>query len=145
MAETFEVEGLRELEQKLLKLGGKVGVKLLRQAGREAMKPVLQDAIRGANVDTGDLRQSMQIGTTKGKKDAVVNINVGPIRKRALKSQGGREFSRTNAKAIAQEYGTKRQKADPFLRPALQRNANKVLRIFKKALMERIEKEARKP
>lgn len=144
MAERFKVEGLKELEKAMVSLGGKIGLKVLRSAGREAMKPVLESAKAGANEDTGSLRASLAINATKGKGKTAININVGAHRKKALKSQGGQVLTRTNQKAIAQEYGTKRQKAEPFLRPALQRNAARVLSIFKTSLAKKIDQEAKK-
>jgi HK97 gp10 family phage protein len=140
MAKSFDVEGLADLEKNLVKLGAKMGVKLLGQAGRKAMKPVLDAAKEGANVKTGDLRSAMAISTRKGKGNTAININVGATKSKALKSQGGQKLAGVNQKAIAQEYGTKKQKAEPFLRPALEQNVQKVLSIFKSELTARIEK-----
>ena len=142
--EDFAVTGLRELEKALLDLEPAVGVKVLRAAGREAMKPVLEAATQDAHEDTGDLKAAMAISATKGKGNTAVNINVGPTRTKATKKQGGRKFTHVNQKAIAQEFGTRKQKADPFLVPALQRNAERVLVTFGRSLGNRIEKAARK-
>jgi len=139
----FVVEGLQELEQKLLKMEAKIAEKMLRQAGRQAMKPVLSSAASKVHVDSGDTEASLAIRASKGKgKKAAAVISVGPFKKKLSKKQGGRELSRPNAKVLSLEYGNSRQKAYPFLRPALEENASTVLSIFKTELKKRIEKAA---
>lgn len=140
MPDNFEVKGLRELEKKLIMLGATVAKKTLSAAGRQAMKPVLATARNTVPVDTGSLKSALAISSRKGKGKSVVNINVGATKKRALKSQSGAVIVGANQKAIAQEYGTSKQKARPFLRPALTSNAAKVVVIFRKELKQRIEK-----
>lgn len=144
MAEKFEVEGLKELEKKLLSLGAQMGVKTLRSAGRQAMKPVLETAKQTVNVDTGDLQSALAISAKKGKGKTAININVGVTKKKATKKQGGKTFVNVNQKAIALEYGTSKQKADPFLIPALEQNARKVLATFKTELAKKIDQAVKK-
>lgn len=139
MATNFEVEGLKELEKALIGLGAELGVKTLRSAGREAMKPVLAAAQIGVHFDTGDTLESLAISAAKGKGDTAVVINVGATKRKASKKEGGRKFVGVNQKIIAQEFGTKKQKPDPFLRPALEQNADQVLSIFKTSLAKKID------
>jgi HK97 gp10 family phage protein len=144
MAKNFEIEGLKELEKALLDLGPELGFKTLRSAGREAMKPVLASAQKNVHVDSGDTHDALAISAKKGKGNTSVFINVGATKTKATKKQGGRKFVNVNQKVIAQEFGTKKQEADPFLRPALENNANKVLSGLKNSLADKIEKAAKK-
>lgn len=140
----FEVKGLAELERKLLSFEPKLGEKVLRQAGRAAMKPVLSAAISKVSVDTGNLKASLAIRAAKGKgsKTAAI-ISVGAFKKKLSKKQGGGKIERANAKVLNLEYGNSRQKASPFLRPALEGKVSQVLNTFKTELKNRIEKAAR--
>lgn len=139
MPKSFEVEGLKELEKELLKLEAKVGVKLLKQAGRQAMKPVLAAAQSSVSVDSGDLKSALSIKALTGKRGkSVAIIQVGAHRKKLSKKQGGRELTNVNQKAIALEYGTKKQKPKPFLLPSFEPKIPGVLSTFKEQLAKRI-------
>ncbi len=142
---TTKVEGLADLEKALLGLGAEVGFKTLRTAGRKSMKPVLADAQANVSVDSGDTKESLAISAKKGKGHvSAVVINVGNTRKKARKSAGGHQLASVKQKALAQEFGTSRQAADPFLAPALIRNSDQVLQLFKSELAIAIEKAAKK-
>lgn len=140
---SFNVEGLAELEQALLQLEAKTGEKVLKSAGKRAMKPVEQAAIEGAGFNTGKLRESITTSARKGKGKSAARILVGPLRKKARKKSGVGLDGRENAKAIAQEYGTSRQQAEPFLRPALDKNARRVLNDFADELGKEVDKVGR--
>lgn len=151
MAQHFEVEGLAELEQALIDIGAATGIKALRSSGRKAMKTVLEAAKSGAHEDTGQLKQAMTISTKRDNKSSTraIDINVGPTRKTVTQknsdgTKNKHKLSNINQKAIAQEYGTSKQKADPFLRPALEDNVGTVLSSFKTELASAIKKAARK-
>lgn len=145
MNPSIDVEGLADLEKALLALGAETGFKTLRAAGRKAMKTVLADMEQGANEDTGELKQSLQISARKGKSGArAVNINVGNTRARATKANGGEKLAGAKQKAIAQEFGTAKQQAEPFMIPALVRNHEAVLSDFATELKKAIDKAAKK-
>ena len=121
---TMDVKGLDELERQLIALGEKVGTKVLRDAGREALKVVEDDMKQHAGFDDASsaeqhMRDSSKIrsSTRKGRGNTVVTLRVGPSKKHYMK-------------ALAQEFGTVKQVADPFIRPALDYNVQKVLRIL---------------
>ena len=139
MAE-FDVKGLKELEKTLLKMPAKLGQKVLKQAGRVAMKPVLQVAQNNISVDSGDAKSSLAISAKNGKGKTAAQIHVGAFRKKATKKQGGKTFSGVNQKILALEFGTSRQKPDPFLARALESNAQNVLTIFTRQLKIKIDK-----
>ncbi|EPQ0972532.1 HK97-gp10 family putative phage morphogenesis protein [Citrobacter farmeri] len=120
---TMDVKGLDELERQLIVLGEKVGTKVLRDAGREALKVVEENMKQHAGFDDESsaehMRDSIKIrsSTLKGRRNTVVILRVGPSKKHYMK-------------ALAQEFGTVKQIAEPFIRPALDYNAQLVLRIL---------------
>ena len=129
---TMGVSGLAELERKLIELGEKVGTQVLRDAGKAALEPVLEDMNQHAGFDesaSGEhMRDSIKIrsSSSKAKGNAVVYLRVGPSKKHFIK-------------ALAQEMGTVKQVASPFIRPALDYNQAKVLRILAVEIRDRIE------
>jgi HK97 gp10 family phage protein len=149
MAQSFEVSGLRELEQALLSLGAATAQKALMQAAKKAMKPVLAAAIDGANEDKGNMRRTLAIRGRKGKGSArAVNVMVGSFKTSYTDKSSGTsvktKLSRQHQKVIAQEYGTSDQAAKPFLRPALTKNTSAVLAAFKTELANSIDKAAKR-
>lgn len=103
----------------------KVGVNLLRNAGREAMKIVAADMQQNAGYDEESpgphMRDSIKVRSTnvaeKSRYTTIVTIRVGPSKAHHMK-------------ALAQEFGTVKQVAKPFIRPALDYNVQSVLRVL---------------
>lgn len=130
----MEVKGLQELERQLEAIGEKIAVKVLRQAGKEAMEVVTEDMQRHAGFDESSdgphMRDSIKVSSKNRMNDArwqtVVTIRVGPSKEHTMK-------------ALAQEFGTVKQVAAPFMRPALDFNRAKVLRILAVSIREGIE------
>lgn len=116
------VTGLRELGEALSRIEEEIKTKILRDAGKKAMEPVLQDMKQHAGFDettqSEHMRDSIKIRSTKSKKlnDSVL-ITVGPSKKHFMK-------------ALAQEMGTVKQVSRPFIRPALDYNKQAVLNIL---------------
>ncbi|EAB7563977.1 hypothetical protein BXE05_22785 [Salmonella enterica subsp. enterica] len=119
----MEVTGLDDLERQLMALGEKVGTKVLRDAGREALKVVEEDMKQHAGYDETStaqhMRDSIKIRNSnrKSRGSTVVTLRVGPSKQHYMK-------------ALAQEFGTVKQVAEPFIRPALDYNAQTVLRVL---------------
>ncbi len=133
----FRVDGLASLMMKIDQLPLKVGYKAMRTAGKRAMKPVENEMRQRAHRDTGDLADAITTTARKGKNgDTAVVIRTGPTRKRAK----GRTLKKVNQKAIAQEYGNELVKADPFIRPAMDNNKDRVLENLKRNLARELEK-----
>ncbi len=127
----MEVTGLDELERQLIALGEKAGTKVLREAGRAALLVVEQDMKEHAGYDESEkgphMRDSIKIrSTTRTKGNAVVVLRVGPSKQHYIK-------------ALAQEFGTVKQIPDPFIRPALDYNKSRVLRILAVEIRDRIQ------
>ncbi|MTB67989.1 hypothetical protein GKR48_14365 [Providencia sp. wls1943] len=116
------VTGLRELGEALSRLEEEIKTKILRDAGKKAMEPVLDDMKSNAGFDESSqashMRDSIKIRSTKSKKlNSSVLITVGPSNKHFIK-------------AFAQEMGTVKQVSRPFIRPALDYNKHAVLKIL---------------
>ncbi|MEZ7798537.1 HK97-gp10 family putative phage morphogenesis protein [Citrobacter pasteurii] len=130
----MEVKGLQELERQLEAMGEKLAVKVLGQAGKEAMEIVSEDMQQHAGYDESSpgphMRDSIKATYRNRMKDArwqtVVTIRVGPSKEHSMK-------------ALAQEFGTVKQVASPFMRPALDYNRTKILRILSVSIREGIE------
>lgn len=130
---TIEVRGMQELERQLLAMGDKA-VKVMRNAGREALAPVLEDMKAHAGFDdasTGEhMRDTIKIRSTSRMNDdkylTVITLRVGPSKKHHMK-------------ALAQEFGTIKQVAAPFIRPAMDYNKSRILRVLSVELRAGIE------
>ena len=132
----LEFSGGDVLEKELLKLDQKIALKYARESGREAMKPVLADMKAGANKDKGVMEQQLKMKTTRrrgkgDKKNRFLAIQVGMLQPKGKRTR--------NKAAIAQEFGTSKQDAKPFMRPALKRNAQRVLDVLRTELGRKIE------
>lgn len=115
----------KDFDRILEAIDKKVGVKLLRDAGREALKVVQQDMLSNAGFDTENIgphmRDSIKIRSTNvaetSRYNTIVTLRVGPSKTHHMK-------------ALAQEFGTVKQVAKPFIRPALDYNVQKVLQVL---------------
>ena len=130
---TIEVKGLQELERQLLAMGDNA-VKVMRNAGREALAPVLEDMKAHAGFDDASagehMRDTIKICSTSRMHDekylTVITLRVGPSKKHHMK-------------ALAQEFGTIKQVAAPFIRPAMDYNKSRILRVLAVELRAGIE------
>lgn len=130
---TIEVKGLQELERQLLAMGDKA-VKVMRNAGREALAPVLEDMKAHAGFDDASagehMRDTIKIRSASRMNDdkylTVITLRVGPSKKHHMK-------------ALAQEFGTIKQVAAPFIRPAMDYNKSRILRVLAVELRAGIE------
>ncbi|MCA2455830.1 MULTISPECIES: HK97-gp10 family putative phage morphogenesis protein [Vibrio] len=139
--DNWDISGLKELEEALTELGEKAGLNALRKASRAALEKVKTDMAEGAgydeqNVDGEHMRDSIKITTKKldrkgsGANNAL-SARVGPSKEHAIK-------------AIAQEYGTYKQEAKPFMRPAFAANKHHTVSTFRTVLAIEIKKAIKK-
>ena len=147
----------------------KVNSKILIPAVREAMQPVLQAAQASAPIDTGGLRLSLQVEARRpSRKDkrskyvmptdtVIAAVTTASGKKLAKMSEGGGlkqakkrlaklggdpdKFTgvKSDARAIAQEFGTSHNPPQPFLRPAIESNKERVVSSLAQILARRIE------
>jgi len=143
--------------------------KILIPAVREAMLPVLSSAQADAPIDTGGLKLSLQINARRPnakdrrskyvtRTDTVIAVvttasgaklkkmseaeNISKSRRKLNKLGVNSESFfgiKSDARAIAQEFGSARNPAHPYLRPALEKNAANVVEKLAQILFRRIE------
>lgn len=144
--------------------------KILVPATKKAMQPVLAAAQQNAPVDTGGLRLSLQVEarrpnrrdrrskyisetdtviaavtTASGRKLKQMSEGKGLVRAQKKLAKMGVDASRfmgidSDARAIAQEFGSARNPSQPYLRPALEVNAAVVTNELGRTLAAQIEK-----
>ncbi len=122
MITRIEVTGLEELGRRLQQVETALKTKILRSAGREAMQVVKEDMEQNAGFDPKGkgkhMRENITLKTTgvKGTNGGVM-VTVGPAKDHYMKAR-------------AQEFGTVKQVAKPFIRPALDYNKRAVLKVL---------------
>lgn len=174
MGVTFKIEGLKDVYAAFEDLAAEIGdkkaqSKVLVPAAREAMQPVLNQAIQNAPVDTGGLRLSLQVEarrptkrdrrskyitdkdtviatvtTASGKKLKAMSEGKGLLKARRKLAKLGVEDSKnfmgiqSDARAMAQEFGTAKNGAQPYLRPALESQSQQTAERLGEILGRRI-------
>lgn len=128
---TVNQADLAELEKRLNEVAEKVAKKALRTAARKAMNPVRKEAQQNAPEDTGLLEENF--GLTTKAKDGEVSAKVG------IKG-GARKNDQTPYYFRFLELGTKDMPAKPFLRPALEGNAEKIIATVADELRKALDK-----
>lgn len=129
---------LAAVRKQLKKITNGARPKVLRAAMRKVFKPVQEDAKSRVPVDTHELRESIQIAWAKGKTDThgAVGIVTVTVSKRAKQARvAAAAFGEAQSKSLPPsrrwhfvELGTSKMRATPFLRPALEANADKVVK-----------------
>lgn len=149
----MQLHGFKELNEALLQQEAKLQKKAVADAGKYAMKPVLQYQQEHVQVDTGDTKLALGISTSRAKlkgTSRVFTVFAGMVKKTTGAAEGKknfvgplqgearkkRELVGVEQKALAQEYGTTKQQADPFIRPSLSKNIDVVISRLKEKLAE---------
>ena len=135
-------EIIREMQNDF---GEKDQKKILSKAMRVAMKPVLEKAKSLVHQDTGALRASLRIEARKPTAHDKKSIYVSPtdtvigtvttgsgkqLAKKTFKNvrTGKKQKSiPSDARGIANEFGTAKMAAKPYLRPALETSSSQLL------------------
>jgi HK97 gp10 family phage protein len=150
MGVSFKLEGIGSVHAAFEELANEIGdkkatSKILVPAVREAMKPVLAKARANAPVDTGGLKRSLQVEARRPNRkdkrskyivstDTVISlVTTAPGKKLAKMGIA------SDARAIAQEFGTARHPAHPYLRTALESQSTSVVNDLAKILARRID------
>jgi len=159
---TVQFEGFQEFQDLAKKIADDFGFKdaqnIMVSAARIAMRSALSSAQSAAPVDTGGLRQSLQIEArkprAKDKRSKYINQNDVAIalittapgtklaRKKFINQRTGvsQIGIKSDARATAMEFGTAKVPAQPFLRPALESNSNTITNDLGKSLAQALEK-----
>lgn len=138
--------GLEAVTAQLLSLDAEVAQKTLAKAARKAFARVLEAAKAMVPVDSGDLRDSLQLSVSKPRKgDGVVIVGL-KIRNRAAKRSGGRWKGKLppSRRWHFIELGTIHSSPHPFARPALDSEAQQVIDDLRVQLNAAIEAAVRK-
>lgn len=148
MAIDIEVDGLDELEAKLLELDKRVATRVVRGALRKSGQIVADSAKTKVPVDSGALKESIGTIARKGKgKRTFQSLFVAPRERNKSAVAIANTFREDPIKGIFYghivEKGYGRQRPQPFLRPALDENVNEVVETFSKALNEAIKRVTR--
>lgn len=145
--EIFRIEGLAELEAKLADLMalGKadlVARQTLVKAAKDAMEPVYQEVATTAPVGPGipihlkdTVRLEARIPNQSDRKSTLVQQSDVAIAVVSVKK---------SAVSLANEFGTSKMAAQPFLRKALASNVDQVVMNFKNDLEDYIRAVANK-
>jgi len=151
MSVSIKLEGVGSVQAVFRELADEIGdkkanSKILVPAVREAMKPVLAKARADAPVDTGGLRRSLQVEARRPNRkdkrskyiantDTVISlVTTAPGKKLAKLG------IKSDARAIAQEFGTAKHPAHPYLRVALESQSTSVVNNLAGILARRIDK-----
>lgn len=151
MSVSIKLEGVGNVERIFRELADEIGdkkanSKILVPAVREAMKPVLAQARSNAPEDTGGLKQSLQVEarrpTRRDKRSKYIAITDTVIS--LVTTAPGKKLAKmginSDARAIAQEFGTARHPAQPYLRTALESQSQSVIQNLSQILARRIDK-----
>jgi HK97 gp10 family phage protein len=151
MSVSIKLEGVGSVQAVFRELADEIGdkkanSKILIPAVRESMKPVLAKARADAPVDTGGLKRSLQVEARRPNRkdkrskyiantDTVISlVTTAPGKKLAKLG------IKSDARAIAQEFGTARNPAHPYLRAALESQSTSVVNNLAGILARRIDK-----
>jgi len=167
MADSLKIEfnGALEFKEMLDGMRNDFGVedtrRILVQAVRKSMQPVLATSKALVRKDTGALEASLRIEarkpTTKDKRSVYVHPNdtviatvtTAPpkvLAKKAFhnlknkKSKIKQVGIESDMRAIANEFGTGKMAAKPFLRPAMESNSEIVVNSLFSSLITQLEK-----
>lgn len=133
----YDMKGDKALESQLIQLDTNVGLKLMRRAAKKAAKPMLQDIAAGANRSDEDgehMADSIKMTTSSRARSSnarFLKVSVGPTKAH-------------NQKAVAQEFGTSKQQAEPFIRPAAKKHRASQERVLISEVNKELERVSRK-
>lgn len=143
MAETREVQGLRELRRDLKRFPKLIRDRVLHTALKAAAMPTVNMARGLVPVKSGTIRSHIVVRKTKKQhrtSRAQVSVGVeGKTRKKGDKLAFDDPYYWRFI-----EFGTIHAPAQPFLRPAIDSQKFASFEIFKKALKKGIDREARR-
>lgn len=119
--------GAKELESAFDQLPDSMQKQVLLSALKKAAKPVVDDARAKARKRTGKGAKSIKARTNKKLKP--IGISIGP--------------SREAFYMMFKEFGTRKEPAEPFLRPAWDSNRFTVLKSMEQEIWKALTKKAR--
>lgn len=123
----WKVEGLRELEDALMALPRATARNVCRRALKKAAEPIAEKARAKAPVDESDLRDSIAVSerAVRNQKQSAIEMHVGPGR---------------HPQGVLQEFGTYKEPAQPFMRPAWEAEKHQAMDTIVKELGVELDK-----
>lgn len=148
--------GIQDVMRELRAVEVKVQKRILKKALRAAGTPMLKTAKALCPVSTeplnpwkGLLKKSLGIKFAKDKSGGadialLIVPRYGFRRQAGVRTRGKKKgqpfFQDPSNIAHLVEYGTKHSKAKPFMRPAFDQNKSKSMELFKRVVLEELEK-----
>lgn len=138
----FQIEGLKDLEAAFKELENVNQRKAsARRAMKKAAQPIADDAARLAPREFGTLSESIKVGTVLSKRQRALHRKMFRDDRAAVEMfVGAGPFS----SAHNQEFGNEHNPPQPFMRPALDSNAQRYLETIGKELWADIDKTAKR-
>lgn len=159
---TVKISGLRELDAALAQFKKSTARGVMNRALKKAAKPIAEQARADAPVDTGELRESINIrvkgpGGSAGKAAFAAAMRSGATRGEAAKAarEANREAGSQPMSAVVSigadaphavfaEFGTRTKSGTMFLSAAMKGRAKDALALVGKELKSEIDKTAKR-
>jgi HK97 gp10 family phage protein len=149
---TFKVHGLRELGEAMRELDRAVALRIAGSMTNAAAQVVKREAVRNIvsspSVDTGSLKESVIVKKIPKSRTRLTSEHIVTVRRgrgtliKRGKKKGQRQTTAPHGQFV--EVGTVNMEAEPFLKPALEREKEKAAEAMRLKGLQRIENEARK-
>jgi HK97 gp10 family phage protein len=135
MVETVTIDGLKELERKLLEMSPKLAQKGLRSAVAAGARVITKEARIRVPVDTGTLKRAIyakRIREASGPSQQTFYVGVRSGKREQKKNRDGFYFPMV-------EFGTSKMQARPFMRPAFEARKIEAATAIKTKLLTTID------
>lgn len=120
-----------------VKLSLAKGARMLRDAARDRVAQIVDPDDSTGLLAENIVNRRGKMGSEKGEKQVVT------VRRKSYEGRDG-EVVTTRKTAQILEYGSKKQQATPWLRPAAEANASKIITIVSDDLVKRVDKIVKK-
>lgn len=152
---TIKVRGLKEIEALLEKLPDRISANVLNAALRRGASVIAKEARKNLraspSIDSALLEKSISSRARRQKRKgkyvgrAVVSIGAQRVTTQVVRKGHKKPVTATPSKyAHLVEFGTRKMKAEPFLRPALDTKGAEAIAVIGEAMSKRISAEAAK-
>jgi HK97 gp10 family phage protein len=130
-----QVEGLSEMKDAFLELPKATGKNVIKRILTKLAQPIARDAESRAPVKTGHLKTGITVGTKLSRRQA----SLAKDTKSYTEVYAG---AGTHPQATLQEFGTSKDKPQPFMRPAWDSAKGSLLSSLAEDLWDEISKAA---
>lgn len=134
MVERVKIEGLKEVQAALHELPKATAKNVMRRVLKERGKPIADAAQSRVPVDQGDLKRSIVVSTKLTRRQRGKHKKFGPNDVEVFVGPGA------HPQAHMQEFGTSKEPAQPYMRPAWDQERMNVLEGIREDLWAEIEK-----